>query len=142
MSYSLFTETSREIALLTLPTLLYVCQNARYRLIPNLGVYYCYDNSSALLNDKSCTLSYIDFYIFITYITAHKRQPYTSILMPDDLQDSSKPHDIVVYTWVTRSGRRERNCTVLHASSLDIFGTVLLLCLRKVKIYKINKRKR
>nr|DAK90455.1 MAG TPA: hypothetical protein [Caudoviricetes sp.] len=26
-------------------------------------VYYCYDNSSALLNDISCTLSIIDFYI-------------------------------------------------------------------------------
>lgn len=96
MSYILFTEYSREVALLTLPTLLCLCHKAIYRLIPNLGVYYCYDNSSALLNDKSCTLSYIDFYIFITYITAHERQPYKSILMSDNLQDSSKPHDIVV----------------------------------------------
>lgn len=96
MSYIPFTGASREIALLTLPTLLYLCHKARYRLIPNLGVYYCYDNSSALLNDKSCALSYIDFYIFITYIAVHERQPYKSILMSDNLQDNPKPHDIVV----------------------------------------------
>ena len=96
ISYSFLSETSREIVLLALPTLLYTCYSISYRLIVHSTVYYDYDNSSILLSNNICTLSIFDFYIFFKYITILKKQPYKSILLSDYLSDSSVPHDIVV----------------------------------------------
>ena len=96
MSYSFFSETSREIVLLALPTLLYTCYSISCRLIVHSTVYYDYDNSSILLSDNICTLSSFEFYLFFKYITILKKQPSKSILLADYLSDSSVPHDIVV----------------------------------------------
>lgn len=96
MSYSFFSETSREIVLLALPTLLYTCYSIRYRLIPNLGVYCDYDNSSILLSDNICTLSIFEFCLFSKYITILRKQPSKRIRLADYLSDNSMPHDIVV----------------------------------------------
>ena len=96
MSYSFFSETSREIVLLALPTLLYTCYSISYRLIVHSTVYYDYDNSSILLSDNICTLSIFEFYLFFKYITILKKQPSKRIRLADYLSDSSMLHDIVV----------------------------------------------
>lgn len=67
-----------------------------YRLIVHCTVYYDYDNSSVLLSDNICTLPYIEFYLFSTYIAIHRKQPSKSILLADYLLDNSKSHDIVI----------------------------------------------
>lgn len=96
MSYSSLSRTSREIVLFSITYIASHLLNMRYRLIPNLGVYSDYDNSSILLSNNICTLPTIDFYIYSTYISIHRKQPYKSILMSDYLSDNSKLHDIVV----------------------------------------------
>ena len=68
-----------------------------YRLIPNIGVYCDYDNSSVLLSNSICTLPSIEFCLFFAYITIRKKQPYKRIRLPDYFSDNSKLHDIVVY---------------------------------------------
>ena len=120
MSYSFFSETSREIVLLALPTLLYTCYSIRYRLIVHSTVYCDYDNSSILLSDNICTLSSFEFYLFSKYITILRKQPYKSILMPDYLSDSSMLHDIVVMHTVNNW-----YWTVLRYSSNETFLKLL-----------------
>ena len=100
MSYSRVSSTSREIVLFSITYIASYLLDMGYRLIPNLGVYCDYDNSSILLSDNICTLSSIEFYIFSIYVTIHRKQPYKSILLSDYLSDSSMPHDIVVFHMV------------------------------------------
>ena len=96
MSYSSFSRTSREIALFSITYIASYLLNMSYRLIVHSTVYCGYDNSSVLLSDNICTLSIIEFYLFSTYITIHRKQPYKRIRMSDYLLDNSMPHDIVV----------------------------------------------
>ena len=96
MSYSFFSETSREIVLFSFTYIASYLLNMSYRLIDYQSVYYDYDNSSVLLSDNICTLSSIDFYIFCNYITIIAKQSYKRIRLSDYLLDNSKLHDIVV----------------------------------------------
>lgn len=96
MSYSFFSETSREIVLLSFTYIASYLLNMSYRLILHCSVYCDYDNSSVLLSDNICTLSIIEFYPFSTYITIHRKQPSKRIRIADYLLDNSKLHDIVV----------------------------------------------
>lgn len=96
MSYSSLSRTSREIALFSITYIASHLLHMRYRLIDNLSVYCGYDNSSVLLSDKPCTLSFIEFYLFSTYIAIHRKQPCKRIRMPDYLSNNSKLYDITV----------------------------------------------
>ena len=95
MSYILFSEYSREIALFSITYIASYLLDMSYRLIVHCTVYYGYDNSSILLSDNICTLSSIDFYIFSIYITTYRKQPSKSILLADYLSNNSMIHDIV-----------------------------------------------
>lgn len=96
MSYSFFSETSREIVLFSFTYIASYLLNMSYRLILHCSVYCDYDNSSVLLSDNICTLSIIEFYLFSTYITIYRKQPSKRIRIADYLLDNSKLHDIVV----------------------------------------------
>ena len=97
MSYSYFLITSREIVLFSITYIALLLLKVSYRLIPNLGVYFDYDNSSALYSNNHCTLPHFDFYIFWIYITIHSKQPYKSILMSDYLLGNSKICGIIFW---------------------------------------------
>ena len=96
MSYILFSEYSREIVLFSITYIASYLLNMGYRLVPNLGVYCDYDNSSILLSDNICTLSSFEFYLSSICITTYKKQPSKRIRLADYLSDSSMLHDIVV----------------------------------------------
>lgn len=55
MSYSPLSRTSREIALFSFTCISSYLLHMGYRLIDYQPVYFGYDNSTALLNDKFCT---------------------------------------------------------------------------------------
>ena len=95
MSYILFLEYSREIALFSITYIASCLLDMSYRLIVHSTVYCDYDNSSILLSDNICTLSSIEFYLSSTYITIHRKQPSKSILLADYFLDNSMTHDIV-----------------------------------------------
>lgn len=96
MPYSDFSITSQEIVLFGITYIALPLPKASYRLIPNLGVYCDYDNSSILLNDNSCTLSSIGFYTFKIHIAMYFKQPCKRIRMPDYFFNNSKLHNLVV----------------------------------------------
>ena len=123
MSYSSFSRTSREIALFSITYIASYLLNMRYRLIDYQSVYCGYDNSSVLLSDNLCTLSIIEFCLFSTYITIHRKQPYKRIRMSDYLLDNSMPHDIVVMHMVNILQHSGYN--LLFASMLLFHNTIL-----------------